>query len=77
MGLLPNTVKTAVTASSKAERKLLFKLDWFILSFCCLAYFCNYLDRSNINNAYISGMKEELNMSGNMITKIGTVFTCG
>lgn len=23
------------------------------------------LDRSNINNAYVSGMKEELNMVGN------------
>ncbi|KAI5779254.1 major facilitator superfamily domain-containing protein [Geopyxis carbonaria] len=61
----------------KAERTLLLKIDWFILSFCCLAYFCNYLDRSNINNAYVSGMKEDLNMHGNEITKIGTVFTCG
>ncbi|KAI5851001.1 major facilitator superfamily domain-containing protein [Tricharina praecox] len=63
--------------ATKAEKKLLLKIDWFILSFCCLAYFCNYLDRSNINNAYVSGMKEDLNMSGNQITKISAIFTCG
>jgi len=27
-------------------------------------YFTNYLDRSNVSNAYVSGMKEELNMQG-------------
>lgn len=25
--------------TSKEERKLVFKLDFFILTFCCLAYF--------------------------------------
>ncbi|KAI0347339.1 MFS general substrate transporter [Trametopsis cervina] len=62
---------------SKEERKLLLKIDWFILSYCCLMYFTNYLDRSNINNAYVSGMKEELNMVGNQFNKINTIFTCG
>ncbi|KAG2369950.1 hypothetical protein BDR07DRAFT_1387428 [Suillus spraguei] len=27
--------------SSKLERRLLLKLDWFILSYCCLMYFTN------------------------------------
>ncbi|PIL36918.1 MFS general substrate transporter [Ganoderma sinense ZZ0214-1] len=27
---------------SKAERNLLLKIDWFILSYCCLMYFSNY-----------------------------------
>ncbi|KAI5814186.1 major facilitator superfamily domain-containing protein [Pyronema omphalodes] len=63
--------------AEEAERKLLLKIDWFILSFCCAAFFCNYLDRSNINNAYVSGMKEDLNMHGNQITRITAVFTAG
>ncbi|CCM04842.1 uncharacterized protein FIBRA_07035 [Fibroporia radiculosa] len=49
---------------TKAERTLLLKIDWFILSYCCLMYFTNYLDRSNVANAYVSGMKEDLNMYG-------------
>ncbi|KAJ3808924.1 major facilitator superfamily domain-containing protein [Lentinula aff. lateritia] len=63
--------------STKQERNLLFKLDFFILSYTCLVYFTNYLDRSNINNAYVSGMKEDLSMEGTDFNKILTIFTCG
>ncbi|KAI0722253.1 MFS general substrate transporter [Cerioporus squamosus] len=62
---------------SKTERRLLLKIDWFILSYCCLMYFSNYLDRSNVANAYVSGMKEELNMHGTEYNQINTIFTCG
>ncbi|KAG6336338.1 hypothetical protein ID866_2733 [Astraeus odoratus] len=55
--------------SSKAEKWLLVKIDWFILSYCCLMYFTNYLDRSNVNNAYVSGMKQDLNMEGNQFNE--------
>ncbi|KAJ0423036.1 major facilitator superfamily domain-containing protein [Aspergillus carlsbadensis] len=65
------------TESVPGERKLLRKLDAFILSFCCLCYFANYLDRTNLNNAYVSGMREELNFQGNQLNQINTVFTVG
>lgn len=51
--------------------------DFFILTFCCLSYFTNYLDRSNLANAYVSGMKEELGFVGNQYNQINTVFTVG
>ncbi|KAL4765278.1 putative MFS pantothenate transporter [Aspergillus foveolatus] len=59
------------------ETKLLVKIDWFILSFCCVTYFFNYLDRSNLTNAYVSGMEEELSFRGNQLNQINTVFTVG
>lgn len=59
------------------ESALVRKLDWFILSFCCLMYFMNYLDRSNLNNAYVSGMREELGFKGNQLNQINTIFTVG
>jgi ACS family pantothenate transporter-like MFS transporter len=59
------------------ERKLVQKLDFFILTFCCLMYFMNYLDRSNLSNAYVSGMREELSFKGNQLNQINTVFTVG
>ncbi|BAE58456.1 major facilitator superfamily domain-containing protein [Aspergillus flavus] len=59
------------------ERKLVVKIDFFILSFCCVTYFFNYLDRSNLSNAYVSGMKEELAFHGNQLNVINTVFTVG
>ncbi|KIW53089.1 hypothetical protein PV05_08687 [Exophiala xenobiotica] len=62
---------------SSQERKLVRKVDWFILSFCCLMYFFNYLDRSNLTQAYVSGAKEDLDFKGNQLTQITTIFTCG
>ncbi|OAX77303.1 hypothetical protein ACJ72_08401, partial [Emergomyces africanus] len=65
------------TESRPGEAALLRKIDFFILTFCCLMYFANYLDRTNLNNAYVSGMKEELNFQGNQLNLINTVFTVG
>ncbi|KAI0015354.1 MFS general substrate transporter [Xylariomycetidae sp. FL0641] len=59
------------------ERMLVQKIDFFILTFCCLSYFMNYLDRSNLTNAYVSGMKEELSFQGDQLNQITTCFTVG
>ncbi|KAJ6496964.1 MFS general substrate transporter [Mycena vitilis] len=67
--------------SSHQERKLLFKIDWFVLSFVCLQYFSNYLDRANctfiLSRNYVSGMKEALNMSGHDFNNVNSMFTVG
>lgn len=63
--------------SDPKEAKLLFKIDCFVLTFVCFNYWVNYLDRSNLSNAYVSGMQEDLNMVGNEFNVINTVFTVG
>ncbi|KAK4156095.1 major facilitator superfamily domain-containing protein [Chaetomidium leptoderma] len=63
--------------SDPAERKLVRKIDFFILTFCCLSYFLNYLDRTNLANAYVSGMKEDLGFQGDQLNQINTCFTVG
>ncbi|ODQ63122.1 MFS general substrate transporter [Nadsonia fulvescens var. elongata DSM 6958] len=40
-------------------------------------YFTNYLDRANISNAFVSGMREDLHMYGNQLNIINTMFTIG
>jgi hypothetical protein len=35
------------------------------------------LDRSNVANAYVSGMKEDLGFQGNQLNQINTCFTVG
>ncbi|KAF2443688.1 pantothenate transporter liz1 [Karstenula rhodostoma CBS 690.94] len=62
---------------SKEEKWFLFKLDLFLLSSACLGYFSKNLDQANISNAYVSGMKESLNMYGSELTYTGNVFTAG
>lgn len=65
------------SVTSREEKKLLVKVDWLVLSFCGIMYFVNYLDRANITNAYVSGMKADLKFVGNDLTKINTTFMIG
>ncbi|CAO2650663.1 Nn.00g019550.m01.CDS01 [Neocucurbitaria sp. VM-36] len=59
------------------EKWFLRKLDTFLLVASCLGYFSKNLDQANINNAYVSGMKESLNMNGSELTYAGNCFTAG
>ncbi|KAF9629034.1 permease of the major facilitator superfamily [Lasiodiplodia theobromae] len=64
--------------TSKAEKRLIFKLDWFLLSFGCLCFFIKQLDGNNISNAYVSGMKDELGFGpGNELSWMNTFFNIG
>ncbi|EFX05028.1 major facilitator superfamily transporter [Grosmannia clavigera kw1407] len=60
-----------------AEKKFLRKLDFYLLTYTCLGYFCKNLDQANINNAYVSGMKETIHLGGNDLTYAGNCFTAG
>lgn len=60
-----------------AERQFLFKLDFAILTFASLGYFIKYLDQVNINNAFVSGMKEDLGLYGNQLNYMQTCWTVG
>ncbi|KAJ5899909.1 hypothetical protein N7495_004653 [Penicillium taxi] len=61
----------------KEERTLLWKLDLFILTWACFGYFLRILDTSNMSNAYVSGLKEDLNVHGNEYNLFSTLWTCG
>lgn len=60
-----------------SEKKLLFKIDLFILSYACMAYFTKWLDQANLSNAYVSGMREDLQMYGNQYNLAATCFSVG
>ena len=79
MGVL-HKIRVAVWGeppATKAESHLLFKIDWFILSYVCLMYWVNYLDRANLNNAYVSGAREDLGFKGTQLNQINTIFYGG
>lgn len=40
-------------------------------------YFANYLDRTNLAQAYVSGMKEELGFVGKQLNQINSIFSAG
>lgn len=62
---------------SPQERKFLFKLDAALLTFASLGYFIKYLDQANINNAFVSGMKEDLHLYKNQLNYMQTAWTVG
>ncbi|KAK4118832.1 MFS general substrate transporter [Parathielavia appendiculata] len=62
---------------STEEKRLLRKQDSVILTLCCLMFFLKWLDQSNINTAYVSGMEEELNIRGNEYSLFGTFYNIG
>lgn len=44
------------------------------MTFGCISQVIKYLDQTNINNAYVSGMKEDLALYGNELNYFTTYF---
>ncbi|KAF4460158.1 MFS general substrate transporter [Fusarium albosuccineum] len=59
------------------QRWLLFKVDAFVLTFASIGYFLKNIDQTNVNNAFLSGMKEDLNMYGNELVTSVSIWTVG
>ncbi|CZR64586.1 related to putative transporter SEO1 [Phialocephala subalpina] len=57
-----------------AERKLLVKLDILIVGYAFVVLWVKYIDQTNINNAYVSGLSEDLNFHGNQLVQFQTMF---
>lgn len=38
---------------SPEERAFIAKIDWWILSYCCVAYFVKYLDQTNVRFPFL------------------------
>jgi ACS family pantothenate transporter-like MFS transporter len=59
------------------ERKFIQRLDLSLLTILSLGYFIKNLDQTNIANAYVSGMKEDLKMNANQLNLIDVAWTSG
>ena len=51
--------------------------DFLILTYCCLSYFFNYLDRQAFANAYVAGLREDLGLGGADYNIVLAMFTAG
>ncbi|KAK5657514.1 hypothetical protein OQA88_3086 [Cercophora sp. LCS_1] len=59
------------------ERRLINKLDLLIVPYAFIAYWIKYIDQSNLNNAYVAGLKEELGFYGNELVQLQTMYIVG
>ncbi|KPM44091.1 hypothetical protein AK830_g2462 [Neonectria ditissima] len=69
-------VTLPVYFNTDPDRSLVRKLDTFLLSYTALSCFIQTLDNTNISNAYVSGMKEDLSLYGNELNYFSTTFNC-
>lgn len=45
---------------SPEERKFVATIDWWILTYCCIAYFVKYLDQTNVRYVHHAFLRESL-----------------
>lgn len=60
--------------SQKEEDVVIRKLDWHLMPLIFVLYSLSVLDRSNLGNARISGMEDDIDLTGNRYDWLGTAF---
>ncbi|KAH6885643.1 major facilitator superfamily domain-containing protein [Coprinopsis sp. MPI-PUGE-AT-0042] len=56
------------------RQRVLRKMDWHLLPFISLLYLLSFLDRSNIGNARIAGMADDVGLTGLKYNVVAAVF---
>lgn len=66
-----------VTYDKERDRKLLWKIDLYLMPVMCLLYCFQFMDKLSNSYASILGLRTELHMHGNMYAWTGTAFYLG
>lgn len=67
----------ALVPDPKEERKLLFKIDCFLLPLICLLYAVQFMDKLTTSYASVMGLRQDLHMTGNQYSWTGSAFYLG
>lgn len=59
------------------NRKLLFKIDCYLLPLFCILYATQFMDKISISSASVLGLRTDLAMEGDMYSWAGTAFYIG
>ncbi|KAK5076233.1 hypothetical protein LTR51_001913 [Lithohypha guttulata] len=63
--------------TAEEEKKLVRKIDLFLMPTIWLMYLLSYMDRTNIGNAKVAGMSDDLHLSSNQYSTALVVFFVG
>lgn len=66
-----------IETSDINEKALLRKLDWRLLPAVGILYLLSFLDRSNVGNARVEGLTDDLGMTGNQYLTGLTLYFVG
>ncbi|WRT70604.1 uncharacterized protein IL334_007602 [Kwoniella shivajii] len=67
----------AIEAKNKAEKLFVARLDLILLVYICISQIIKGLDQQNVAAAYVSGMKEDLDIQANEYNYFTTYFNVG
>lgn len=69
---------SAMYMSREELKSIMRKLDWAIIPYCSLLYLLSFLDRVNIGQAAVAGLKQDLNIvNGNLYDVSLSLFFVG
>ncbi|KAH8426545.1 uncharacterized protein LDX57_004281 [Aspergillus melleus] len=74
---IENAEEAPSSFSPEEEKALVRKIDLYLLPMIWIMYLLSYMDRTNIGNAKISGMEDDLNLSSNEYSIALVVFFVG
>lgn len=63
-----------ITWTPEEEKKVVFKIDCYLLITIFWMYLLSYMDRTNVGNAYAAGMKDDLKMDSSQYSIALVVF---
>ncbi|ORY93357.1 major facilitator superfamily domain-containing protein [Syncephalastrum racemosum] len=70
-----STIATSISVvDPDQERRLVRRIDLHILPLFCVFYFADFLDRSNIGNASLAGLQDDLKMTGPQLSTAISAF---
>lgn len=67
-------IGTSQSEFAVVEKRLVRKLDLHVVPLVTALYLLSFLDRSNVGNAKIAGMEEDLNLYGDRYDWLLTIF---
>ena len=67
----------AIELTPEIERKILWKIDFFLLPLVCFLYCIQYMDKVSSSNAAVMGLREYFHMHGNQYSWSGSAFYLG
>jgi hypothetical protein len=60
--------------TKEEEESVIRKLDWHLMPLIFILYSFSVLDRSNLGNAKVAGMQDDIDIGGNRYAWLGTIF---
>lgn len=77
LDLIAETGTHGVEIYPEASKRLVRKIDWHIMPLICTIYFLQYIDKTAISYASVTGLPEAANLQGNQSNWVASIFFFG